>query len=283
MTEKVYGWGLPIDISTHGYQIDNLLWVVHIFMAVLFVGWFGYLVYAIIRFRQRPGHERAHHDVWSAEHKKHFKFPTYAEVGIALFEIFLLCAFAFPIFSQIKNKFPDSADTLRLRVVAEQFAWNIHYSGKDGVFGKTDPKLMSPTNPLGLEPGDPAGKDDVTTINQFKIPVDTPIIVDLSSKDVIHSFGVPVMRVKQDVIPGHKIPVWFQAKKTGNFEIACAQLCGLGHYRMRGFFIVETKDKFSAWFEGESVKKLAAAAPAPVKNVMPPPAPAMAGTGAHHA
>ncbi len=123
------------------------------------------------------------------------------------------------------------------------------------MFGKTDPKLISESNPLGLDPKDVNGQDDIITLNQLHIPVDTPVIVDLSSKDVIHSFSLPVMRVKQDVIPGQMIPVWFEAKSTGNFEIACAQLCGLAHYRMRGFLIVESKEDFAKWLNEQAAEK----------------------------
>ena len=136
---------------------------------------------------------------------------------------------------------------VEIRVVAQQFAWNIHYPGKDGIFGKTDPKLMDSLNPLGLDPSDLSGKDDVTTLNQLHIPVHTPIVIHLTSKDVIHSFDLMAMRVKQDVIPGMSIPVWFEAKEEGESEIACAQLCGFGHYRMRGFFTAESKEKFNTW------------------------------------
>jgi cytochrome c oxidase subunit 2 len=246
--QKLYGWGLPVDISVDGWQIDRLIWIIHIFMAVLFIGWFAFFIYLIIRFRQRPGHkaENVHH---------HFKLPTYLEVGVALFEVFLLAAFSIPLFYHTRKAFPDPAKSLNVRIVAEQFAWNVHYPGKDGVFGKTDPKLMNPSNPVGLDPDDPAGKDDITTINQFHIPVNTPVIVTLSSKDVIHSFFLPVMRVKQDAIPGHAVQQTFEAKQTGNFEIACAQLCGLGHYRMRGYFIVDEKPAFDAWFESEIANK----------------------------
>ena len=150
---------------------------------------------------------------------------------------------------------PPKDKSLQVHIVAEQFAWNIHYPGKDGVFGKMDPKLITASNPLGLDPNDANGKDDVITLNQLHIPVDTPVIVNLSSKDVIHSFTLPVMRVKQDVIPGQVIPIWFEAKSTGNFEIACAQLCGLGHYRMRGFFIVDTKENFAKWLGEQAAEK----------------------------
>ncbi len=240
MNNNYYGWGLPVDISTTGWRVDELIIVIHWVMAVLFVGWFSFLIYSLFRFRSRPGHKAEYHT-------KHFKTPTVLEVLVAITEVVLLTAFSFPIWHQYTQGLPPAEKALHVKVVAEQFAWNIHYPGPDRVFGKADPKLMSSTNPLGLDPSDPMGTDDVSTINQLHIPVGVPVIAELSSKDVIHSFFLPVMRVKQDAIPGQKISLWFEATKSGEFEIACAQLCGLGHYRMRGFFVVDEKDKFNAW------------------------------------
>ena len=115
------------------------------------------------------------------------------------------------------------------------------------MFGRTAPELISSDNLLGLDPDDPNGKDDFNAINNLHIPVNRPVIVHLSSKDVIHSFKIPVMRLTQDVIPGQVIPIWFEATRTGAFDIACAQLCGLGHYRMRGQLTVETAEAFQTW------------------------------------
>ena len=248
MQSKYYGWGLPIDISKQGAQIDQLIGILHVFMLLLFISWSVFFVYVLIRFRKRTGYHAEHHT-------QHFKTPTVLEAGIAVTEFVILFAFAIPIWHTVKNQLPPRDKSVQLRVVAEQFAWNIHYPGKDDIYGKSDMKLVSASNPLGMDPNDPNGKDDIITLNQLHIPVDTPVIVDLSSKDVIHSFSVPVMRVKQDVIPGQVVPVWFEAKQTGHFEIACAQLCGLGHYRMRGFFIVDSKEDFKKWIEGQSAEK----------------------------
>lgn len=243
MQQKLYGWGLPFDASVHGAGIDRLIYIIHIFMAVLFIGWFIYLLTALFKFRQRPGHKAVYEGT-------HSKLTTYLEVGVALFEVVLLLGFSFPLVDFYRNQLPSKENALQVRVIAEQFAWNVHYPGADGVFGKTKPQLMGPGNPVGLDKTDPAAADDVVTINQLHIPVNKPIIVHLTSKDVIHSFSLPVMRVKQDAVPGQEIPVWFEAAKTGKFEIACAQLCGLGHYRMRGFFFVDTPEDFSKWFQG---------------------------------
>lgn len=239
--QNPYGWWLPLDISKHGHQIDSLILFFHVFMGVLFVGWLAFLIYLLVRFRARPGHKAEYH-------VRHSKTPTALEVGVAVVEFILLIGFAFPIWHAYRNEPPDPSKAFRVRVVAEQYAWNIHYPGPDGVFGRTSPKLMGASNPVGLDGSDPASKDDVVAINQLHVPVNTPVWAELTSKDVIHSFFLPVARVKMDVIPGQKVPVWFETKQTGEFEIACAQLCGLGHYRMKGFFVVEDQAAFTQWF-----------------------------------
>jgi cytochrome c oxidase subunit 2 len=275
MEQIKYGWWLPPDISTRGWEIDRLIYVIHIFMAVLFVGWLVFYITAIVKFRARTGHK--------ADYKiDHFRLPKIAEVFVALFEAVLLVGFSFPVFFRAKNEqaMPSRGEALEVRMVAEQFAWNFHYPGEDGLFGKTAPDRVSAVNPVGLDENDPAGKDDIVSINQFHIPVNRPVIVNLSSKDVIHSFFIPVMRVKQDVIPGMVIPTWFEAKKTGQFEIACAQLCGLGHYRMRGFFTVDSEEDFRKWLDENkpvsSAPEPAAGATQPVaaEEAAPPEAPA---------
>lgn len=274
-SDKLYGWWLPADFSTHGAEIDRLIWVIHIFMAVLFVGWLGFLLYTLFRFRHRPGAPKPEH------HGKHFKLPTYLEVGVIVFEVILLIVFSLPITYKVQKALPPADKALHVRVVAEQFAWNIHYSGQDGVYGRTAPQYIKAGNPVGLDPDDPAGEDDVVTINQLHVPVGVPVIAELSSKDVIHCFALPVMRVKQDVIPGIKVPVWFEATGTGKFEIMCAQLCGLGHYRMRGFFIVETQEEFDKWIADQAAKRAAKkkkAKPAPPAAAVAPPAVTAAAT-----
>ncbi|NOT46057.1 MAG: hypothetical protein HOP14_15775, partial [Acidobacteria bacterium] len=172
-------------------------------------------------------------------------------------EVVLLVFFSIPAYSARVTNFPDAAGSTEVRVVAEQFAWNVHYPGPDGVFGLASPALISPDNPLGLDPTDAAGRDDLVTINQLAMPVDRPVIVHLSSKDVIHSFALPEMRVKQDAIPGTLQTVWFTPTRIGSWEIVCSQLCGLAHYRMRGFYDVMTADDFDAWLAEEAAAQAA--------------------------
>ena len=238
-----YGYWLPPDISTHGFQVDRLINVIHWFMLALFVGWGIFFVYCLIRFRQRPG-AKARYELPKA------KVSKWAEVFVAGFEVVLLFGLSMPVWSQVKNDFPAASENpLHVHVVAEQFAWNFHYPGPDGLFGRTSPELMAPDNLIGLDRTDPAAADDVVTNNLAHLPVNRKIVVDLTSKDVIHCFWIPVMRVKQDVIPGMKIPVWFEATETGDFQVACAQLCGNNHYTMKADLTVESQEAFDAWLK----------------------------------
>lgn len=237
--------GLPFSASADAPEIDHMMGLVHWLMLVLFVGWGVFFLYCLVRFRRSRNPQANYAGVKS-------RLSNYLETGVAVVEGVLLIGFAFPIWAEFKNEFPPEEQSITVRVVAEQFAWNVHYPGDDGVFGRTEISLVSATNPLGLDRSDPDAKDDIATINQMNLPVHKPVIVHLSSKDVIHSFGIPVMRVKQDAIPGMTIPVWFVPTEIGQYEIACAQLCGLGHYRMRGFITIQSDDDFQAWLEEEA-------------------------------
>ena len=236
-------------------QIDGLIGWIHVFMIILFVGWSGFFVYCLIRFRRSRNPVADYAGVKSNASK-------YSEIAVAVVEAVLLIGFAIPLWASRVGDMPSATEALTVQVTGEQFAWNMHYPGPDGAFGRTDIKLLDlQSNPLGLDRDDPAAMDDVTTVNQLYLPVNTPIIVRLRSKDVIHSFGVPEFRVKQDAVPGLTIPIWFipnvttaeMRTRTGNpefqYEIACAQLCGLGHYRMRGFVTVQPAEEFQQWME----------------------------------
>jgi cytochrome c oxidase subunit 2 len=265
--------GMPALAATHGGQIDNLVGWIHIFMLVLFVGWGGFFLYAIVRFRKSRNPVADYKGVTS-------KNSTYSEIGIAVVEAVLLIGFAIPLWAARIDTVPPENQALVVNLTPEQFAWNVRYAGPDGVFGRTDIKLIDlQSNPLGVDRSDAAAKDDVTTVNQLYLPVNKPIIVNLRSKDVIHSFNVPEFRVKQDAIPGLTIPIWFipnvttaeMRERTGNpqfqYEIACAQLCGLGHYRMRGFVTVLSTEEFQKWMDDEQakLKELEAGGPDPFR------------------
>ncbi len=242
MNEPQYGWWLPPDVSVHGGEIDATINVLHIFMLVLFVGWSAFIAYCLVRFRQRPNHVAVYEPIRAGIYK-------WLVGGVAVAEAVLLIFIDGPAWAKIKTDFPRE-NPLVIRVVAEQFKWLFHYPGKDGQFGKTAPEFYSDDNPAGLDDDDEAGWDDIT-VRGLHFPVGRPIIARLNAKDVIHSFKIPVMRVTQDVVPGMEIPVWFEAKTTGKFQLGCAQLCGLGHYEMKAALVIESKEDFQKWLDEE--------------------------------
>lgn len=242
--------GLPVQASAHAAELDQMTALVHWLMLVLFAGWGAFFLFVLVRFRKGANPTANYAGAKG-------KFAKSTEVLVAIVEIVLLVGYAIPAWATRVRELPNEDAAVVVRVVAEQFAWNVQYPGRDGRFGRAAAKLVSAENPLGIDRTDPNGRDDVDTINQLNLPVDRPILVKLSSKDVIHSFGLYEMRVKQDAIPGMEIPVWFIPNRPGNYEIACSQLCGLGHYRMRGFVTVQSQTDFDGWM-AEQLKELAA-------------------------
>jgi cytochrome c oxidase subunit 2 len=158
-------------------------------------------------------------------------------------------SFAAPIWANRVDEFPTGPDVTHLRAVGQQFLWNFQYTGADGQFGRHDIKLVSTSNQLGLDRSDPAAADDLTAINEMHLPVNKPCIVDVMSKDVIHDFCIPNMRVAQDAMPGSIIPLWFIPVKTGTYEIVCAQLCGNNHSLMKATLVVDTEADYKKWFD----------------------------------
>ena len=244
--------GLPVQASTHAAEIDQMISLVHWLMAILFVGWGIFFLFVLVRFRSGANPRASYTGAKG-------KISKGLEVAVAVVEVILLVFYAIPAWAKRVKAFPAENEAVVVKVVGEQFAWNVQYPGPDGKFGRTDVKLVAADNPLGLDRTDPAAKDDVTTINQLNLPVDRPVLIHLSSKDVIHSFSLYEMRVKQDVIPGMTIPVWFIPNRVGNYEIACSQLCGLGHFRMRGFVTIQTADEYQKWMS-DQLKELQPAA-----------------------
>jgi len=240
--DGVYGYGLPPMVSKDGQRVDNLIIIIHWFMIALFSGWAIFFVYCLMRFRAKAGHKASYKPIKA-------KVSKYAEIGVAAFEAFLLIGLSMPIWAATKIGIPSKDEATHVRVLAEQFQWNFHYPGADGKFGRTAPeKVDTVENPLGLDRSDPAAADDVYA-TELHLPVNRPVICELTSKDVIHSFSLPVMRVKQDVFPGMRIPVWFTPIKAGRYEVACAQLCGNNHYSMRAEMVIEDDASFATWLE----------------------------------
>jgi cytochrome c oxidase subunit 2 len=234
----------PVQASTHAAEVDQMTVLVHWLMLVLFVGWGIFFVFVLFRFRKGANPKASYTGAKG-------KISKGLEVAVAVIEVFLLVFYAIPAWAKRVKAFPAESEAVVVRVIAEQFAWNVHYPGPDGKFGRTEIRLVSADNPIGLDRSDPNAKDDITTINQLNLPVDRPVLVHLTSKDVIHSFGLYEMRVKQDAIPGMSIPVWFIPNRVGEYEIACSQLCGLGHFRMRGFVTIQAAADYQKWFDDQ--------------------------------
>jgi cytochrome c oxidase subunit 2 len=236
---------LPIPASAHAGEIDLVLTLVHVLMLVMFAGWSAYFAWVLYRFRSGRQPRASHAGATG-------RFALGTEVGVVVAEVVLLVVFALPLWFSRTAARPADPNAVVVRIIAEQFAWNVHYPGADGRFGATSISLVTGSNPIGLDRKSPFGADDIVLLGELHLPVNRPVIIQLSSKDVVHSFGVPAMRVKQDAIPGLLSPVWFTPTMTGTFEIACSQLCGLGHYRMRGVIKVESEDAFRKFLADEA-------------------------------
>jgi cytochrome c oxidase subunit 2 len=278
--------GLPFLASKDGQTIDLSLLLIHLLMLAMLLAWGTVFVIILARFR-KSRHPRADYAGIKT------RLAGWAEFGVVLAEAAMLVGISIPFWATRVNAVPGpDQHPFEVRVVAQQYVWNVHYPGPDGKFGRTRIELVDDKagNPIGLDRDDPNAKDDVIAENQLHVPVNRPVIVHLTSKDVIHSFALPELRVKRDAIPGMTVDVPFtptvttaqfrdslrtEANRTyagradalaeqmasidaRNYEIACAQMCGLAHYRMRGTLVVETEDELQKWLAAQSTKTGAA-------------------------
>lgn len=210
---KYTAWWLPDNVSTFGSQIDKTFnLILAITTAVFFLVEILLLIF-LVKYRSKPGRKakfiHGHHTleiIWTI-------IPACILVWLALYQR--------SSWIEIKQNFPAEKDAFVVETSGQQFEWHFKYPGLD--------KKLSTA-------------DDIETINQLHVPVNVPVLLKIQSKDVIHSFFLPEFRLKQDAVPGLTIPAWFKPLKTGVFDIACAELCGLGHYRMRGFLTVHTQE-----------------------------------------
>lgn len=216
-------FGSPIDISLHGHRVDWLFevttWMVlFLFLIVVFV-----LVWSMIRFREGRV-EKAHYDLGNT--KKNTLLTILIVIAIFIIVDGNLHMNSYKDMREVIYNHPKSEESLRVQIMPQQWAWNIRYAGQDNQFNTAD---------------------DIVTLNELRVPVNKPIDVQLRSKDVIHSFFLPHFRMKQDANPGSVTKTWFQATKTGDFEIVCAELCGYAHYQMRGALKVLEPQEFEKW------------------------------------
>lgn len=251
----------PALASEHGATIDRLMILICIFMTLIFLGWLAFFIYTLLRFRSSK------QPTAQLERIKG-RWVYGLALGILAVELFIHVGLGGGTGAAQLSAISPTEETVQVRVVAQQFAWNIHYPGADGIFGTTSPEFFNDqTNPVGIDPDDEHGKDDIVTFKQLFLPVDKPVRIELTSKDVIHSFFLPEFRVKQDVIPGMEIPVTFvptmtteqfrelKGDDTRDFEIACAQLCGITHYTMKGMVRILDQEGFDAWLVEKAPKE----------------------------
>ena len=237
-------FGTPLIASQHGAALDRLTWLIHLLMLVLFVGWLAYFLYVLVRFRKSKNPQASHTGVQN-------HLSTYVEVGVAVVEAVLLLGFAMPLWAKAIDEFPTAKDNpVTIRVTGRQFNWVAHYPGADGQFGDQDTKFVAGNNPTGINRTG-KGKDDVVNkvSSEIAVELNRPVIIYLSSMDVIHSLKLNSMRVTQDAIPGMSIPLHFTPIVPGKYQINCAQLCGVGHSGMMGMLKVLTTEEFAAWLK----------------------------------
>ena len=230
--------------SDHARLLDGVLFGVHTHMLLIFSGWLALFVVALFRFRRGNNPEPRQEGVrawWAA----------LAIGAVIAGDVIILATQALPAWSERNAPPPVNARPLEIHVAGEQFAWNVHYPGPDGVFGKIAPSLISATNPVGIDRTDPAAADDIGLLNVLMLPVNRTVIVAVTSRDVVHSFTLNEMRIKQDAVPGMTARVWFTPTMKGDWEIACSQLCGLGHYRMRGEYHIVDQAAWDTWQAAE--------------------------------
>jgi len=223
-------WILPPSASSYAGDIDFLYYLILVITGIAFVVVEVGLLWFVIRYRARPGRRATYTHgslraevVWTA-------IPAVTVVALGIM--------SGGVWNSIKGRDSVPADALPYRVTARQFEWHVTHPGPDGV-------LDTP--------------DDFTLRNQLHVPVGRPVVVHLGSEDVIHSFFVPAFRIKQDAVPGMHIRVWFEATEVGAYELGCAELCGLGHYRMRAMVTVHEPREFGEWMGGQAALRSDAA------------------------
>lgn len=249
--------GMTERASDHAPLIDNMLEFCHWFMLALFVGWSCFFLFMLVRFH-KSRQPKADYQGLRSHASSHVEFT------VVLVEAIILLGFAIPLWGKRVLDMPAEDDATVVRVVGQQYFWNFHYPGPDGIFGRQKMELVSSANQLGLDwQGDPAAADDIVTANEFHVPVKKPVLMQISSKDVIHNVSLPHMRVSQDANPGMVVPVAFSPTKEGSFELVCGQLCGGGHALMRGILVVDSEEAYAEWFkEMESLRGPVQASPA---------------------
>lgn len=236
----------PTGASEHAADLDGMIGYLMWTTGVVFVIGHVVLVTFLVRYGRgapagSPVTSRRSEKLWSIVPV--ISMALISEVGVLLIGL--------PVWDEIYGDVPETAEIVE--VTARQFEWVVRYPGPDGIFGRVAAELIDgQRNPVGLDASDPAGADDIVMRNQLHLPVDRAALLMLRSRDVLHSFSVAAFRVKQDIVPGMFITTMFTPTVEGTYEIGCAELCGLGHYRMRGRVIVHSEADFATWLQDQT-------------------------------
>jgi cytochrome c oxidase subunit II len=243
-------WWLPTGVSAAAAGIDNQFAFTYVLMGIVFVLAQCSLGYFVWKYRDRAQPTKVTYSHGNTKMEVVWTILTaILFVGLNLMGSRIWAAERFQ---------PAGDGALPVEVTGMQFAWYFRYAGADGKFGMTSPKLMDPSSgseaAIGLDTSDPAAKDDIVT-GTMVLPVNRQVDLTLRAVDVIHSFFVPNFRFKQDAVPGLAIHMHFTPNQIGDYEIACAELCGLGHYKMHGMVKVVSPEDFDKWLAAREAEK----------------------------
>lgn len=225
--DATYGWLLPECVTETGDRIDNLFWMIFWIVGIVFLGTEGALLWFAIKYAAKPG-QKAFYSHGS--HKLELIWTIIPAIILAFIGIVQIPSWAE---NKVESEFPkEDPGALEVHVLAQQYAWRFRYPGPDGKFGSTNKADK-----------DPAAKDDYV-LETLQVPVDRPVILKMRSLDVLHALFIPNARFKQDLVPGLEIPGWFKIRKPGVYPIACAELCGEGHYTMGSTLYVYSAEEW---------------------------------------
>lgn len=253
-------WLTPL--ASNWKSMDDTLTITVVITGIFFVVINLFVVYSVWRFRHREGHREGHRAGYEPENKRLERWL----IGITTVGIVALLAPGLVVYARYVQS-PE--ESMVLEVVGQQWQWRYRFPGEGGKLGGSDARFVTGANPLGIDPSDPAGQDDIVIVgNEVRLPLGRPVNVLLRSHDVLHDFFVPNFRARMNIVPGQVSSFWFTPTVLGRFEAMCAQLCGVGHANMRGYVVVEEDAKFQTWLKAQ---------PTLAAMLAPPPAAAPGG------
>ncbi len=253
-------WFTPL--SSNWGQLDDTILVTLVITALVFIAVNLFVAWSIVRFRHRPGRRAA----FEPENRR-------LEGWLTLVTTLGIVAMLAPGLYVYSDMISPPKDALVVEALGQQWQWRFRFPGADGRLGRSDTARVSADNPFGLDPADPAGEDDVLIdAAELHLPLARPVTVLLRSRDVLHNFYVPHFRVKMDLVPGLVSRLWLTPTQPGRFEILCAELCGVGHFNMRGAVVVAEAAEFDTWLAAQPTFARMRAAPAATEAATGPAA-----------